>query len=351
MTKTLLLVDDDKDVHQYIRLIAEKSGYRFCSAFNGVEGLKTLVTKQPDLLILDLMMPVKSGIEMYYEIKEAPKYESYADIPIIMLTALEQSPSEIKKLLKLGLCAYLEKPFRAKELINVIQNAFLLNEINVKNAALRKATEKSKNFLENLIASCPLAIITTDRKGHINFISRSLETIIGKRAKGMVGLPVHTFLGMSQADFTNIRNEIDFSNPLVIKEISVRSDNADHIPLKMTFSYLRDRSDHPKGLLAVAEDLSQQKQLEREKLEKERLQAITESLATINHQINNPLTPILGNLQLIKKNERSLPESLKKKIEIIEKNAKRIFDIVQEFNCVNSPTRQKYYGNTSMLNI
>lgn len=351
MSRKILLVDDDKAIHTHIKIIAEKSGYQFCSAYAGAEGLKKLVEEQPDLLILDFMMPNKNGIEVYDEIKTNPDFRAFKSIPVIMLTAFNQSHEEVKRLLNLGLCAYLEKPFGPRELLNVIDNAFLVNEIRIKNEKLKRAIEESKNFLENLVASCPLAIITADNDGEITFVSRGIEEMVGEHSDHFLGQSLMSFLRINEEQYKAIKNQLTVSESLVKKEFLLSFERVKATPIRVTFSHLRDHQNDVTGMLVVGEDLSHQKQLEKERLEKERLQAITESLATINHKINNPLTPILGNLHLIRMEEKTLPSALQKKIDIIEANAKRIFRIIQEFNRVSNPIRQKYYGKTSVLNI
>ena len=103
--------------------------------------------------------------------------------------------------------------------------------------------------------------------------------------------------------------------------------------------------------MVVGQDLSDHKRLEKELLEKKRLEAITESLATINHQINNPLTPILGNLQLIRRDENIRSNNLLEKLDIIESNAKRILKIIQKFNQISKPVIKKYYGETNIIDL
>ena len=91
--------------------------------------------------------------------------------------------------------------------------------------------------------------------------------------------------------------------------------------------------------------------MEQELLEKERLTAITESLATINHQINNPLTPILGNVQLLLKDRNQMDSRHVKKLDVIKNNATKISEIIKKFNRLSEPIRQRYYDDINMLDI
>ncbi|MFQ5822910.1 MAG: response regulator [bacterium] len=351
MSKKILLIDDDKDIHEHIRIIMEKAGYQFSSAFNGNDGLEKIISEKPDLIILDFMMPKKNGSETFEEFLTHSRYRNFRNIPVIMLTAISQSQDEIKRLLQRGLNAYLEKPFGHKELLNIIENTFVTNEIKIRNNKLKKAIENAKNFLENLIASCPVAIITTDIEGKITFINKGAEDILGYRSDEILKISFNSLLLSGKNFHMEMLNNINPFTPMVTKELYIKSKYGKGIPMGITYSYLKDHNENVLGLLVVGQDLTNQKRLEKELLEKERLTAITEALATINHKINNPLTPIIGNIQLLRKDENQFQESHIKKLEIIELNAKKIFNIIQKFNQITSPIRKKYYGKTHMLDI
>jgi len=351
MTRQILLIDDDKDMHTHILIVLQKSGYNLISAFDGNEGLKKLLSFNPDLIILDYLMPRKDGGEIFRELKESPQYKRCCDIPVIMLTAANKPTERIKYLLEAGLNAYLEKPFGNKELLNVIENTFITNKIKVHNSTLRKAIENSKNFLENLIESCPIAIITCEPDGKITFASKAIENILGYLTFEILGKSVYELLGTSEEVLTERLENTERPNELVTNGIYVEAKSGIQIPMGITYSYLRDKNGDIQGLLFVGQDLSAQKQLEKELLEKERLTAITQSFATINHEINNPLTPILGNIQLIQKEDSLLSDDHKKKLEIIETNVRKISDIVHKFNCISKPKEKTYYGNSNIFEI
>jgi len=351
MTRQILLIDDDKDVHAHIQIVLQKTGYNLISAFDGIEGLKKVLSFNPDLIILDYLMPRKGGAETFRELKESPQYKRGCDIPVIMLTAANQPTERINNFLEAGLNAYLEKPFGSKELINVIENTFITNKIKVHNSALRKAIENSKNFLENLIESCPIAIITCELDGKITFASKAIEDILGYFIFEILGKSVYELLGTSEEVLTKRLENRTSPNELVTIGVYVEAKSGIQIPMGITYSYLLDQNSDIQGLLIVGQDLSAQKQLEKELLEKERLTAITQSFATINHEINNPLTPILGNIQLIRKEDCLLSDDHKKKLEIIECNVKKISNIVQKFNGISNPEEKPYYGNSNIFEI
>jgi len=110
MEKTILVVDDEKPIADILQFNLQKEGYTIYCAYDGEEALKMVEEVQPDLLILDIMIPKRDGMEVCREVRK--KYE----MPIIMLTAKD---SEIDKVLGLELGAddYVTKPFSTRELI------------------------------------------------------------------------------------------------------------------------------------------------------------------------------------------------------------------------------------------
>ncbi|MER1987784.1 MAG: response regulator YycF [Solibacillus sp.] len=110
MDKTILVVDDEKPIADILQFNLIKEGYRVICAYDGDEALEKVEEEQPDLMLLDIMLPKRDGMEVCREIRK--KY----DFPIIMLTA---KGSEIDKVLGLEMGAddYVTKPFSTRELI------------------------------------------------------------------------------------------------------------------------------------------------------------------------------------------------------------------------------------------
>mgnify|MGYP001228257829 CR=1 FL=1 len=110
MEKKILVVEDEKPIADILQFNLEKEGYRVVVAHDGEEALKKVKEEMPDLVLLDLMLPKKDGMEVCREIRKEHH------MPIIMLTAKD---SEIDKVLGLELGAddYVTKPFSTRELI------------------------------------------------------------------------------------------------------------------------------------------------------------------------------------------------------------------------------------------
>jgi two-component system alkaline phosphatase synthesis response regulator PhoP len=116
MTKKILLVEDDKDLQHVIRQGLSVKNYEISTADNGSEGLKWAEEVKPDLIILDIMMPVMDGYECCERLREMPEFSK---TPIIFLTALTDDWDILKGYIK-GCDSYLKKPFSLESLITEI---------------------------------------------------------------------------------------------------------------------------------------------------------------------------------------------------------------------------------------
>jgi two-component system, OmpR family, response regulator VicR len=110
MSKKILVVDDEKPIADILEFNLKNDGYEVICAYDGAEALKLVEEHTPDLILLDIMLPEKDGMEVCKEVRK--KY----DMPIIMLTAKD---SEIDKVLGLELGAddYVTKPFSTREIL------------------------------------------------------------------------------------------------------------------------------------------------------------------------------------------------------------------------------------------
>lgn len=116
----ILVVDDEKDIIQIVKYNLELNGYEVEIAENGVDAIIKAKSFKPDLILLDIMMPHKDGIQTCIELRANSEYD---DTLIIFLTAKSDEQSEIKGL-ELGADDYISKPIKPKLLVSRIHSAF-----------------------------------------------------------------------------------------------------------------------------------------------------------------------------------------------------------------------------------
>ena len=113
----ILLVDDEPSIVKMVGKRLEVEGFQVIVAMDGQDGLQKAQTEQPNLIILDLMLPKLNGYEVCTMLKQDTRYQK---IPIMMFTAKAQDKDE-KLGMECGANAYLRKPFRAQELLDKIR--------------------------------------------------------------------------------------------------------------------------------------------------------------------------------------------------------------------------------------
>lgn len=130
-TADILIIDDDNGIRELLSRTLSREGYRVFSAKDAVEALEILNKEPLDLIVCDVLMPGKSGIQLVKELKENPVWPY--EIPILMLTALNESDDRVRGL-EAGADDYLAKPFDPREL-----------KLRIKNLLARRAPQVEDN--------------------------------------------------------------------------------------------------------------------------------------------------------------------------------------------------------------
>ena len=119
---TILLIDDDKDFVEATKVVLESKPYKVITAYNGNDGLKQAKTEKPDLIILDVIMPVKDGFNAAEELKKDPELQK---VPVIMLTSFADRRGETNLSVSQGLTLdtedYIDKPVAPEELLKRVE--------------------------------------------------------------------------------------------------------------------------------------------------------------------------------------------------------------------------------------
>ena len=113
MNKKVLIADDEQNIVISLEFLMKREGFEVVVANDGEEAIRRIRADQPDLVLLDVMMPKKSGFEVCQEVKSDP---ALGAVRILMLTAKGRD-TEVSKGLGLGADGYMTKPFSTKELL------------------------------------------------------------------------------------------------------------------------------------------------------------------------------------------------------------------------------------------
>lgn len=118
--KKIVIIDDSEEITSSLEDLLQTVGYVPYSTNNATDGLNIIKLEIPDLIILDIMMPVLDGFFVLQEIKSD---NSLSDIPIIVITAKTEKDT-LTRSMNTGANYFLEKPFSIKELLNIIKSVF-----------------------------------------------------------------------------------------------------------------------------------------------------------------------------------------------------------------------------------
>jgi len=116
MAKRVLVTDDEAPLRELVRGVLEEEGYEVITAPDGQTCLFEVVSRHPDLLVLDVMMPGMTGLEVLQVLRQRPRTK---DLPVVMLTSLASDVDVLRGWLT-GADCYLTKPFDPAELVLVV---------------------------------------------------------------------------------------------------------------------------------------------------------------------------------------------------------------------------------------
>jgi DNA-binding response OmpR family regulator len=117
MSKRVLIADDEPNIVVSLEFLMQQCGYETRTAANGEAALKVVAEFKPDLMLLDVMLPLRNGFEVCQTVREDA---SLAAMRIVMITAKGRD-TEVAKGLALGADAYITKPFATRELLDTVK--------------------------------------------------------------------------------------------------------------------------------------------------------------------------------------------------------------------------------------
>lgn len=120
-SKSVLVIDDEPAILQLLKRVLEAEGYNVHLAIDGISGMAKYAENQPDLVLLDIMMPGLDG----YQVLESIRQDS--DVPVVIITGKDDSDS-LQKVLALGADGLVQKPFPPREIVGQIQEKMRLIE-------------------------------------------------------------------------------------------------------------------------------------------------------------------------------------------------------------------------------
>lgn len=223
---TVLIVDDVDANVLLLKLLLSKAGYKTLTAYNGKDALKIMETNNPDLILLDIMMPIMDGHEVAAQLKEMPDKK---DIPIIFLSALNSS-EDIVKGFKLGAADYVSKPFNKDELLIRVNHQLSLV------SAKRTISRQNEELQKTIIGRDKLySVIAHDLRSPIGSIRMVMNALVLNIPKESLDEDMYELLIMgnrlTEESFVLLDNLLKWTKSQTGRLNTVFQDNVEILPL------------------------------------------------------------------------------------------------------------------------
>ena len=264
--KTILFVDDDPNMLEIGSIFLQNAGYNYLPATSGGEGLDLLLTKLPDLVILDYMMPNMNGYQFFKHVRQNSKYNVVREIPVIMLTAKTEEEVERDELFEMGLSAFLVKPFGNRELLNVMDNVFILHNLRLKNKELEQKVKRTEYKYQDLIENASDLIFTLDTQARFVFINRRLSSVTGADRNDWINQIFFDLVVPEDQEHAKTNFQNTLKGRLSIFEMRVNHNSGQVIYLSTNINPIFEKGQIV-GCVGIARNITRRKQLELEILD------------------------------------------------------------------------------------
>ncbi len=227
-----MVVDDIKQNVKLLRVILTTSGYDVVEAYDGEEALEKVKTENPDLILLDIMMPKLTGYEVCHKLRTD---ETTKNIPIIMITALHEMDDRIQGI-EVGADDFISKPFNKAELLARVRSLLRMRRTNAK--------KDESVVLESVLSDLAEGVIVTDRQWNIRNINRTAQEFLKKDTGNFLSFLSDTKLSIPVDTIINTREKTtDFQ----IQPVS----NQDHFSLKARMTKIFDEAGNLSGVTVI----------------------------------------------------------------------------------------------------
>jgi CheY-like chemotaxis protein/CRP-like cAMP-binding protein len=288
MSKTILLIEDNKEMRENISEILELSRYEVISAKNGKEGVEFAQENKPNLIVCDIMMPILDGYGVLHMLS---KNEATADIPFIFLTAKAEK-TDFRKGMEMGADDYITKPFDKIDLLNAIESRLKKSE------GLKQSFSKNIQGLDYFLLNAKkfddLKKLSEEKELR-NYKKKSIVYSEGNYSKGVYFInkgKVKTYKSNEEGKefITGLYKEGDFFGYLTLLEEKEYNDSAMTLedselfllPKEDFFSLVYKNAEVSRKFISILTDNLKEKELQLIKLAYNSVRKrVAESLATL----------------------------------------------------------------------
>lgn len=286
----ILVADDSAHIQELFHDIFVNKGYKVLQAYDGEEAISVYDSERPDVVMLDVMMPLLSGMDVLRHIKQ----ESPEDALVVMMTAHGNEETAVEAM-KRGADDYLTKPLSYKEVLKIVEELLEKNRIKLENIRLREKIHEAEKYLAHVVDNVNEALISTDRDGNILSFNKAAEGLWHTKSNKVINKPFPSLFKNSRQNgyvgkiLEVTKEEGGYSGEFMF----VREDDT-AFPGYLSTSIMKGERGKKRGVVAVIRDLTDEKRLREQVIESAKLASLGKIVEGIAHEVRNPLISMGG---------------------------------------------------------
>ena len=337
----ILIIDDEEKNVKLTKTMLVHENYDLYECFSGQKALAFVHSINPDLILLDILMPVVDGFEVCRQLKQDDRTKA---IPIIMVTALDEKENR-KKAMELGADDFLNKPIDYMDLIIRIKTNLRIksyhDELTISNSELAKKNEELNETLERMkeseerfrivVEESPFGISLIDQEGNYRYIDPKFTEILGYNYHDIPN---------GNAWFEKAFPNAEYRKQVISTWINDKKQSLIGESRPRTFTVTCNNSEQKEILfrpttmvsgdqLVLYEDVTEKKRIEAQLQEAQKMEAIGTLAGGIAHDFNNILFPLMGHAEMLKE-DISVDSPLQENVDEIMHATLRAKDLVQQ---------------------
>ncbi|MHB8617981.1 MAG: response regulator [Chloroflexota bacterium] len=327
----VLVIDDNPQNVALIRAQLERAGYEVTGALGGRVGLEAIAASQPDLVLVDIMMPGMDGYDVCRILRQD---EATRALPVIVLTSLQERADKLRAL-EAGADDFLSKPVDRAELLARVRSLLRVRRLYDELAQSRDeiaewagllAAEKSR--AEGILYSISEGVVTTDPEERITLMTPAAEAMFGVTLEAALGQPWATALMARGADgqaldetTSPVREVLSTNRPTGLVDARPSRPDGREMVFGLTAAPIRQAGGEVIGVVLVCRDITRQRELERMK---------REFVTLVSHELRTPMASMFGFAELLLHRE-PLTEKGRGYAETLYRETQRLLNLVNDF--------------------
>ena len=291
----ILIVDDEPRMCDSLKVLLSNEGYETLTANSGKEALTRLSRHDIDVVLLDIVMPDMSGLEIMDYINK-----QNSDTLVIVITGHGSEDSAIESLRR-GAYDYLKKPFEFEELLKRVKNAVDQKRLKKEYEIINGKLQLSERRYQYLVDNSPDIICTLGLDESFTYVNPAWKRILGHKTDEVIGKYFADFIVQENADHCLRLFRRAKDNGETIRDATCTLTHKDGSPrvFGMSAAPNLDSEGNFIGMVGVFKDVTEQRKLEAQLAQAEKMQAIGTLAGGIAHDFNNLLMGIQGRTSLM----------------------------------------------------